>query len=265
MAALEWSLIDPIIINSEDDIKATNWRDRGLRPFTHQIQNLITFCRRLPVTLIADDVGLGKTISAGLILSELISRKRVNRTLVICPKVLTEQWVGELDQKFGITAKEATGAGLDAELQRNTQVVVTTYHSVSSRLESLLPGQFDLCILDEAHKLRNLHGAQKTPAMAENVRTALQRRPFKYVVMLTATPIQNKVWDLYSLIDLLKVAEGKPNPLGSPPEFKTRFVQPGSDGRRLKPEQAKTFQNLVRPSLTRTRRSDVRSNSPTVG
>ncbi len=262
MAALEWSLIDPIIINSEDDIKATNWRDRGLRPFTHQIQNLITFCRRLPVTLIADDVGLGKTISAGLILSELISRKRVNRALVICPKVLTEQWVDELDQKFGITAKEASGAELDVELQRNTPVVVTTYHSNSRRLESLTPGQFDLCILDEAHKLRNLHGAQKPPAMAENIRAALERRPFKYVVMLTATPIQNKVWDLYSLIDLLKVAEGKPNPLASPQEFKTRFVQPGSDGRRLRPEQAKTFQNLVRPSLSRTRRTDVTLKFP---
>ena len=262
MAALEWSLIDPIIINSEDDIKATNWRDLGLRPFTHQIQNLITFCRRLPVTLIADDVGLGKTISAGLILSELISRKRVNRTLVICPKVLTQQWVGELDQKFGITAKEATGADLDVELERNTPVVVTTYHSASSRLERLSPGQFDLCILDEAHKLRNLHGAQNTPAMAENVRAALERRPFKYVVMLTATPIQNRVWDLYSLIDLLKVAEGKPNPLGSPQEFKTRFVQPGSDGRNLKLEQAKTFQNLVRPCLSRTRRTDVALTFP---
>lgn len=62
-AALEWSLVDPIIINDESDIKSENWRDRGLKPFHHQVQNLITFCRRLPVALIADDVGLGKTIA----------------------------------------------------------------------------------------------------------------------------------------------------------------------------------------------------------
>ena len=203
LATLEWSLIDPIIIHSEADIKATNWRERRLKPFYHQIQNLITFCRRLPIALIADDVGLGKTISAGLILSELISRKRVNRTLVIVPKVLAEQWVGELHLKFGITAKAAFGDKLGEELRRNTPVVVTTYQSVSSRLAVLEPGQFDLCIFDEAHKLRNLHGSQNPPKMAENVRAALRRRPFKYVVMLTATPIQNRIWDLYSLIDLL--------------------------------------------------------------
>jgi len=262
MAALEWSLIDPIIINSEADIKATNWRDRGLKPFHHQIQNLITFCRRLPIALIADDVGLGKTISAGLILSELLSRKRVNRTLVIGPKVLMEQWVGELDQKFGITAKAALGKDLDAELRRNTPVVVTTYHSASARLAGLEPGQFDFCIFDEAHKLRNLHGSQVPPKMAENVRASLLRRPFKYVVMLTATPIQNKIWDLYSLIDLLKVAEGKPNPLGTPADFQKQYIQPGSNGRKLQAAKAGSFQNQVRPNLSRTRRTDARLPFP---
>ena len=58
-AGLEWDLADPIVINSEDDFKsALRWRDR-LKPYHHQITNLITFCRRLPVTLLADDVGLG--------------------------------------------------------------------------------------------------------------------------------------------------------------------------------------------------------------
>jgi SNF2 family DNA or RNA helicase len=123
LAALDWSLIDPIIINDADDIKSRNWRDRGFEPFEHQIQNLITFCRRLPVALVADDVGLGKTISAGLILSELIARRRVSRALVICPKVLAPQWVAELDEKFGLTAKDVTGAALNDELRRSTPVV----------------------------------------------------------------------------------------------------------------------------------------------
>lgn len=261
LAALDWSLVDPIVINGPADIKAVNWQGR-VQPFTHQVQNLVTFCRRLPVALIADDVGLGKTISAGLILSELITRRRVNRALILCPKVLAPQWVAELDEKFGLVAKDVTGAGLDAEFQRSTQVVVTTYDSARSRLEKIEPGTFDLCILDEAHKLRNLYGTQKPPALAVNVRKALERRPFRFVLMLTATPIQNKVWDLYSLIDLLKVAEGKPNPLGLPDEFNARFVEPGSSGRKLQPMQADTFRRLVRESLSRTRRSDVKLRFP---
>jgi hypothetical protein len=65
-AGLEWDLTDPIVIESADDFKSTQrWRER-LTPYLHQVSNLITFCRRLPVTLLADDVGLGKTISAGL-------------------------------------------------------------------------------------------------------------------------------------------------------------------------------------------------------
>ena len=105
LAALEWTLEEPIIIENEKDIKSRSvWKDR-VEPFAHQVQNLMTFCRRLPVTLLADEVGLGKTISAGLILSELIARKRVARALVVCPKILGEQWVEELDKKFGLFAK----------------------------------------------------------------------------------------------------------------------------------------------------------------
>jgi SNF2 family DNA or RNA helicase len=85
-AGLEWDLTDPIVIENRDDIKSEYlWADR-VEPFHHQVTNLITFCRRLPVTLLADDVGLGKTISAGLIMSELVSRSRLSKVLVVCPK-----------------------------------------------------------------------------------------------------------------------------------------------------------------------------------
>src|SRR5437016_4178184 len=73
-AAHEWDLIEPILIRDRKDLKSEpKWREQ-LKPYHHQIQNLVTFCRRLPVTLLADDVGLGKTISAGLVASELMSR-----------------------------------------------------------------------------------------------------------------------------------------------------------------------------------------------
>jgi hypothetical protein len=69
-------------LETRTDLKSEKrWRDR-LEPYHHQITNLITFCGRLPVTLRADDVGLGKTISAGLVASELISRGRVSGILI---------------------------------------------------------------------------------------------------------------------------------------------------------------------------------------
>src|SRR3954471_11051711 len=78
-AGLEWDLTDPIVIESSDDFKSRpRWRER-LTPYRHQVSNLITFCRRLPVTLLADDVGLGKTISAGLVMSELFVRSRLSK------------------------------------------------------------------------------------------------------------------------------------------------------------------------------------------
>ncbi len=63
-----------------------------------------------------------------------------------------------------------------------------------------------MLILDEAHKLRNLYGVDSPPQVATRFKKALEERMFKYVLMLTATPIQNRLWDLYSLVDLLTVA-----------------------------------------------------------
>ena len=108
-AALEWDLIDPIVIEKYEDIKSEKQWKGKVNPYNHQVSNLITFCRRLPVTLLADDVGLGKTISAGLVISELISRGRLAKILIVCPKILREQWKEELDTKFGISAVVATG------------------------------------------------------------------------------------------------------------------------------------------------------------
>src|SRR5436190_19424827 len=111
-AALEWDLTDPIVIEKREDVKSEyRWRGR-MEPYHHQVNNLITFCRRLPVTLLADDVGLGKTVSAGLIASELLARARIQKILVVCPKLLGPQWKEELEKKFDIPAEIATGKEL---------------------------------------------------------------------------------------------------------------------------------------------------------
>jgi superfamily II DNA or RNA helicase len=262
IAALEWSLADPIVISSKEDIKSrANWRER-LEPYNHQVENLITFCRRLPVTLLADDVGLGKTISAGLILAELMERKRVSRAFVVCPAILGKQWVEELDSKFGIPAIFVKGHQLEGYLGASSiPVIVTTYDSARTRLDGFRPEQFDMIILDEAHKLRNLHGTPKPPQMAQRIKDALQSRIFKYVLMLTATPIQNRVWDLYSLVDLLAVAKGHQNPLGTPEVFRARYIA-DTAGRRLKASTTEMFRSILRQYVVRTRREDARLKFP---
>ncbi len=262
-AALEWSLAEPIIINSAEDIKSrADWKDR-VEPYYHQVQNLMRFCRRLPVTLLADDVGLGKTISAGLIISELMKRSRVSRVFVICPKILIPQWVEELEAKFGIEAYGATGSDIKGVRNRKEPVIVTTYQSATGFLERQQTGLFDMLILDEAHKVRNLHGTPSPPKMATAIFNALQSRMFKYVVMLTATPIQNRLWDIYSLVDCLAVARGHRNPFGSPDQFASRFIADGRTvARQLRPEHTSEFRKIVSSYMFRTRRVDAKLAFP---
>jgi superfamily II DNA or RNA helicase len=263
-AALEWNLIDPIVIEDRDDLKSeSRWRDR-VEPYHHQVTNLITFCRRLPVTLIADDVGLGKTISAGLIISELISRGRLSKILIVCPKILREQWKEELDIKFDIPSVIATGQELiTAKPPGEVGVVITTYQSARLYLDKIEKSGFDMLILDEAHKLRNLYGVDPTPQVAQRFRKVLADRLFKYVLMLTATPIQNRLWDLYSLVDLLTVARGHENPFGSEGVFARKFIADSrTHARQLKVGMKDEFRSIVYGYMSRVRRGDANLHFP---
>jgi superfamily II DNA or RNA helicase len=262
-AGLEWDLTDPIVIESADDFKSTQrWRDR-LTPYLHQVSNLITFCRRLPVTLLADDVGLGKTISAGLIISELIARSRLSKILIVCPKILAQQWKEELESKFAIPALIAFGRELINTNPDETGAVITTYNSARLYLDKIPEDRFQMLELDEAHKLRNLYGVQKIPEVAKRFRKALEDRRFSFVLMLTATPIQNRLWDLYSLVDLLTVARGHDNPFGSEDMFARRFIADNRmQARQLKAEARDEFRSIVYSYMSRVRRGDAKLYFP---
>ncbi len=257
-AGLEWDLVDPIVIESSTDLKSEkSWRGR-VTPYHHQVTNLITFCRRLPVTLLADDVGLGKTISAGLIVSELISRSRLSKILIVCPKLLAPQWKEELDTKFDIPAEIAMGKDLLKADPDDVGGVITTYNSARMYLERIPEDRFQMLILDEAHKLRNLYGVENTPQVAKTFRNALENRRFRFVLMLTATPIQNRLWDIYSLVDLLTVARGHTNPFGSEGMFARRFIADRRDqARQLNPASKEEFRNIVYGYMSRVRRGDA--------
>jgi SNF2-related domain/Helicase conserved C-terminal domain len=262
-AALEWDLTDPIVIEGRDDFKsAKRWQER-LTPYYHQVSNLITFCRRLPVTLLADDVGLGKTISAGLIVSELMSRSRVSKILIVAPKLLGPQWKEELESKFDIPAEIAIGKELITSDPDGVGAIITTYNTARLYLDALPEDRFQMLILDEAHKLRNLYGVEKTPQVAKRFRKALEDRRFRFVLMLTATPIQNRLWDLYSLVDLLSVARGHPNPFGTEGSFARRFIgDQRQHARQLRAEAREEFRSIVYGYMSRVRRGDAKLYFP---
>ncbi|MBJ7532728.1 DEAD/DEAH box helicase [Rhodomicrobium vannielii ATCC 17100] len=264
-AALEWSLVDPIIINSREDLKSeSRWKSQGLEPYHHQVTNLINFCRRLPVTLLADDVGLGKTISAGLVASELISRKRISRLFIVCPKLLGPQWKEELETKFDIPAEVVIGNKLvDAEPHDDIGAIITTYNSARLYIGRIPSDRFQMLVLDEAHKLRNLYGTPAPPQVAKCFRKVLEDRMFKYVLMLTATPIQNRLWDLYSLVDLLTVARGHENPFGGPGLFVRNFIADGPQtARQLRPDAKDRFRSIVYGYMSRVPRADANLQFP---
>jgi superfamily II DNA or RNA helicase len=255
---------DPILIRDREDLKsAPKWREH-IEPYHHQINNLVTFCRRLPVTLLADDVGLGKTISAGLIASELMARNRVSKILVVCPKLLIPQWKEELESKFGIPGIGATGNELlKVKVPEGGGAVITTYQSARMYLDALSHSGFEMLILDEAHKLRNLYGTNQSPQVAQRFREALASRMFKYVLMLTATPIQNRLWDIYSLVDLLAVARGHQNPFGSDGVFARTFIADDrTQARKLVPNMREAFRSVVYGYMSRIRRADANLHFP---
>src|SRR6266446_6520184 len=120
-----------------------------------------------------------------------------------------------------------------------------------------------MLVLDEAHKLRNLYGAASPPLVAVTFRKALEERRFRFVLMLTATPIHNRLWDLYSLVDLLTVARGHQNPFGTPGMFARKFIADDKDvARRLRPEAIEDFRSIVYGYMSRVRRGDAKLHFP---
>ena len=120
-----------------------------------------------------------------------------------------------------------------------------------------------MLVLDEAHKLRNLYGVEDPPQVAQRFRKALEERRFRFVLMLTATPIHNRLWDLYSLVDLLTVARGHQNPFGSEGMFARKFIADNREqARQLKAEARDEFRSIVYGYMSRVRRGDAKLYFP---
>lgn len=169
----------------------------AFEPRTYQLVPLLMALRlQVPRILIADDVGIGKTIEAGLILRELMDRGEVDAFSVLCPPHLVEQWVIELKSRFGIDPVAVT-AGSAARLERGLPVAQTLfdafpftvvsldYIKAEKRREGFARTCPDFMIVDEAHACVGTHkGRQQRFALLKG----LARDPERRIVMLTATP-----------------------------------------------------------------------------
>lgn len=181
----------------------------NFKALPHQLETAKKVLREMRGrAILADEVGLGKTIEAGLILKEYMIRGLVKKVLVLVPASLVLQWVRELNQKFGIPAV----AQKKTYMWKQYDVVVASMDTAkrSPHSELILDTEYDMLIVDEAHKLKNKKSA--------NYRFVNEIRK-KYCLLLTATPVQNDLKELFNLITVLK-----PGQLGGDGEFQNRYV-----------------------------------------
>lgn len=173
----------------------------------HQVESAL-FAFRSPLSggaLLADEVGLGKTIEAGIILSQKWAERK-RRLLIIAPANLRKQWVEELEEKFYLPAfileKKVMAQLLEQEAAVNPfesdRIVVCSYDFARRQERYLRLAQLDLVVLDEAHRLRNVYRPDNQTGNI--LRDALLG---KKKILLTATPLQNSLLELYGLTSFI--------------------------------------------------------------
>lgn len=156
--------------------------------------------------LLADEVGLGKTIEASLVIAQRWAERK-RRILLVVPASLRKQWSQELAEKFSLPAaiieaksyREARKAGVALPFDRAGEIVVTSYEFAASKADEITHIHWDLVVYDEAHRLRNVY-KQGASVRAKKLREAT-RRFFK--LLLTATPLQNSLMELYGLVSVI--------------------------------------------------------------
>jgi superfamily II DNA or RNA helicase/Tfp pilus assembly protein PilE len=214
---------------------------RKIKILPHQVKAAIKVLNHMGGRgILADEVGLGKTIEAGIVMKELISRGKARSILILTPASLAAQWQGELWDKFG----ERFLKHDDLEFQgfgKHDKIVASIDTAKSAQhYPDIIAREWDLVIVDEAHYLKN----KKTQrySLADDI-TA------RHALMLTATPIQNNLIELYNLINLIK-----PGLLGTMQNFEEEYIG-DTQGRVLL--HAQRLQALLQQVLIRNRRHET--------
>lgn len=212
----------------------------------HQINAFVAAIQALKTggIVLADEVGLGKTIEAGLVLNYVLD-SGAKKVLIALPATLRKQWEVELEEKFAKKAVildrltvEKDYYGMKAWIEKPEVRIVITSYDYSSKLMKRFPDvKWDFIIIDEAHNLRNVfHGTKRAKKLYE-----LSKGIPK--ILLTATPLQNSLSDLHGLISFID-----PKIFGPEQVFNRRYIE-GQDYEELKRE--------LLPVLFRTLRKDV--------
>jgi hypothetical protein len=172
----------------------------------HQIEAAL-FALRSPVSkgvILADEVGLGKTIEASLVLCQLWAERKRN-LLVICPASIRKQWANELEEKFNLPSQLLDARAYNAAKKAGTvspfdcgKVVICSLNFAAKMKDEIRSVGWNLVVIDEAHKLRNAH--QPSNKTGQAIRFAVED-PRK--ILLTATPLQNSLMELYGMSSII--------------------------------------------------------------
>lgn len=211
----------------------------GVTTYFHQVQTARIVIEKLNGrALLADEVGLGKTIEAGLILKEYLLRGMAKKVLILTPASLITQWQQELKTKFDLSFKNHLEIG---DWEDSDLVIASLDTAKSQKNQSSVQGvKYDLLIVDEAHKLKNRK--TKNWRFVNSINT-------KYLLMLTATPIQNDMIELFNLIAILR-----PGHLSTVQKFKDDFL--AERDKRL-PKNSAKLREMLAGIMIRHRRADT--------
>jgi len=207
-----------------------------LTPFPHQIDTAKKVLNKMHGrAILADEVGLGKTIEAGLIIKEYLIRGLVKKILILVPASLVLQWTRELNQKFDIPAV----AHKKEWMWNSYDIIVASMDTAkkSPNRDHILNHHYDMLIVDEAHKLKNKR--TKNWEFINQIKK-------KFTLLLTATPVQNDMTELYNLVTLLK-----PGQLGQYQNFQKEHMK----GKRS-PKNKEMLKKEIEKVMIRNKRSD---------
>lgn len=227
----------------------------------HQVDAALFACRN-PLSrgvILADEVGLGKTIEAGLVISQRWAERR-RKMLIIVPANLRKQWHQELQDKFGLQGLILEAKNYNAIRKQERQnpflfasgPIICSYQFAKAKADDVKGIDWDLVVLDEAHRLRNVY--KTSNVIAKTLKEALSRVHSK--VLLTATPLQNSLLELYGLVSFID-----DRVFGDLDSFRSQFTgreQSNSSLReRLAPICKRTLRKQVQPYVSYTARRAI--------
>jgi superfamily II DNA/RNA helicase len=214
----------------------------------HQVDAAL-FAVRSPLSkgvILADEVGLGKTIEAGIVISQKWAERK-RKLLIIAPATLRKQWQQELMDKFNIPSTILENASYkqlkkEGTLLSGTSLLICSYNFAAAKADVLEDVEWDLVVVDEAHRLRNVYKVGNK--MASAIAGVLADVP---KLLLTATPLQNSLLELYGLVSIID-----PHVFGDITSFKEQYVRGVNENLRNS-----RLKERIKPFCQRTLRKQV--------